>query len=130
MHKYLPLFLLVFSVSTGFGQKTNPKYLFHDYIFDDLYIVDIIEIHPDLTYTSSTWSFEDEKEWPSYKDMEPDVETGRMMKEGEYYTLTKYKNGKEVTLESKIKLNKRMLTFYYPNENGTLEAQGKYKRIN
>jgi hypothetical protein len=121
---------MAFTVSGTVAQNTGPKYLFHDYIFSDLYIVDIIEIHPDSTYTSKTWSFEDKKEWPSYKDIEPDIKHGRMMRDGKYFKLTRYKNGKEDTLESKVILSKRMLIFYYPNENGKLEAQGRYKRIN
>ncbi|WP_350293257.1 hypothetical protein [uncultured Croceitalea sp.] len=130
MKKYYLSILLAFTLSSIIGQNTDPQYLFHDYIFSDLYIVEIIEIHPDSTYTSKTWSFEDKKDWTSYKNIDPDVKNGRIIKEGAYFRYTEYKNGKEVTLESKIKLNKRMLVFYYPNSNGKLEAQGKYKRIN
>ena len=130
MKKYFLSILLAFSLSTIIGQNTNPQYLFHDYIFSDLYIVDIIEIHPDSTYTSKQWSFESKKDWPSYKNIEPDVETGRIMREGEYFRITKFKDGKEVTLVSKIKLDKRKLVFYYPDSNGKLVSQGRYKRIN
>ena len=130
MKKYFLLLLLAFSITNIFSQNEDPQYLFHDYLFSDLYVVDIIEIHPDSTYTSKQWSFEDKKDWPSYKNIEPDVETGRIIKEGEYFSITKYKDGKEVTLVSKIKLNKRRLVFYYPDSNGELVAQGRYKRIN
>ena len=112
------------------GQKSDPLYLWHDYIFDGLYIVNTMEIHPDSTYTSKDWSFEDEKDWPSYRDMEPIVKKGRIERKGKYFALTEYKNGKEVYLKSKMKLNNRMLIFYYPNANGKLEAQGRYKRVN
>ncbi|WP_431157840.1 hypothetical protein [Winogradskyella poriferorum] len=130
MKKYFFLISLVFTMSMSFAQSDGPQYLFHDYLFSDLYVVDIIELFPDSTYTSKTWSFEDKKDWPNYKNMEPTIEKGRIVKEGDYYTITKFKDGKEQTLVSKIKLNKRMLTFYYPNANGKLVPQGKYKRIN
>lgn len=130
MKKYYLSLFFAFSLSSMIGQNTNPQYLFHDYLFSDLYVVDIIEIFPDSTFTSKTWSFDKKKDWPSYKDMEPDVEKGRITKEGAYYRITKYRKGREVTLESKLKINKRSLVFYYPNLNGKLEAQGRYKRIN
>ena len=130
MNKFYLIILMVFTLSRVVGQNTDPLYLWHDYIYDDLYIVNTMEIHSDSTYTSKDWAFEDKKEWKSYKRMKPNVKNGRIEKKGKYFILTEYKNGKEVTLKSRIKLNKRMLIFYYPNANGKLEAQGNYKRIN
>lgn len=130
MNKFYLTILIVFTLSKMAGQSTDPLYLWHDYIFDDLYIVNTLEIHSDSTYTSKDWAFEDKKEWTSYKSMKPNIKNGRIIKKGKYFVVTEYKNGKEVTLESKIKLNSRWLIFYYPNANGKLEAQGKYKRIN
>ncbi len=112
------------------GQSTDPLYLWHDYVFEDLYIVSTIEVHPDLSYTRRIWSFEDQKDWPTYKDIEPDIKNGRMDKKGSYYFMTEDKDGKEELFESRIKLSKRRLLMYYPNENGLLVLQAIYKKIN
>ncbi|TBM99408.1 hypothetical protein EYD45_15735 [Hyunsoonleella flava] len=130
MNKFYLSIVMVFTLSRMVGQNTDPLYLWHDYVFDDLYIVNTMEIHSDSTYTSKDWAFEEKKEWTSYKRIKPNVKNGRIKKKGKYFILTEYKNGKEVTLKSRVKLNKRMLIFYYPNASGKLEAQGKYKRVN
>ena len=130
MNKYILLFLLAFKISSCIGQNSDPTYLWHDYIFDDLYIVHTLEIHTDSTYTSKDWGFEDSKEWPTYKQLEPNVKNGRIERQGKYFRMIEFKNGKEVYLESRITLNKRMLISYYPNADGKLVPQGRYKRIN
>ncbi|MDG1572491.1 hypothetical protein OZ410_09200 [Robiginitalea sp. M366] len=129
MNTFFLTFVLTFSLSGVVAQKEDPLYLWRDYLYDDLYIVSTLQLHPDSTYTRKIWDFEDEKKWTAYTRMEPEVKTGRFQREGKYFILIENKDGNEVRLGGGFTLTKRMLTFYYPNPSGTYVEQGKYRRI-
>jgi hypothetical protein len=123
--------LLIFFLSNTFGQTTDRTYLRHDHNYSTTYSYEVTEItiHSDSTYTLKSWTVNNKKEWKTYKKYEPEISNGKITLNGEFYTLTEYRNGNKTDFDWIVKISDKRLNFYYPNKNEKLRKSAKYKRI-
>lgn len=122
---------MLISVCSVLGQTTELKYLRHDHNYSTTYSYDVTEItiHSDSTYTLRTWMLNNKKEWKSYNKYKPEINSGKITKNGEFYTLFELRNGNKTDFDWTVKITDRRLNFYYPDEKGKLRISAKYKRI-
>jgi hypothetical protein len=69
------------------------------------------------------------KEWKTYKEYEPEISNGKIIRDGNFYKLTEYRNGNKTDFNWTVKIKERRLNFYYPNKNEKLKISARYKRI-
>ncbi|WP_250434702.1 hypothetical protein [Hanstruepera flava] len=122
---------MIVTLSNVFGQTSDPKYLRHDHNYSTTYFYEVTEItiHSDSTYTLKSWSINNKKECKSYKEYKPEVSNGKITRNGEFLTLTEYRNGNKTDFNWTVKVFEKRLNFYYPNKNGRLIKSAKFKRI-
>lgn len=122
---------MIVTLSNLFGQTSDPTYLRHDHNYSTTYSYEVTEItiHSDSTYTLKSWSVNNKKEWKTYKEYKPEVSNGKITRNGEFLTLTEYRNGNKTDFNWTVKICDKRLNFYYPNKSGRLRKSAKYKRI-
>ncbi|MFS4494653.1 hypothetical protein [Maribacter sp. 2308TA10-17] len=127
----IPNLLLFFFLSTTFGQSNDRTYLGHDHNYSSVYSYGISEItiHSDSTYTRKNWSVNNKKEWKTYKNYKPEISNGKITRNGEFYSMTEYRNGHKTDYSWTIKISEKRLNYYYPNKKEKLRISAKYKRI-
>lgn len=125
------ILILISSISNVLGQNSDRTYRNHDHNYSTTYSYDVNEIiiHSDSTYTSKSWSVNSKKEWKTYKEYKPEISNGKITKNGNFITLTEYRNGNKTEYSWTIKICDKRLDFYYPNRNGKLRKTARFKRI-
>src|SRR5690606_38870925 len=108
--------------SNVFGQTNDQIYLAHGHNFGPTYSYGITEIiiHSDLTYTWKSYSVANKKEWKTYKIKAAEIHNGKITRNGEFYTLTEYRNGNKTDFTWTVKIFDKKILFYYPNSKGKL----------
>ncbi|WCO03527.1 hypothetical protein [Psychroserpens ponticola] len=131
MKKEILTLLLIFYFSSVFGQNSDRTYLKHNHNYSTTYSYEISEItiHSDSTFTWKSWKVNNKKKWKTYQKYKPEVSNGKITQNGEFYTLTEYRNGNKTNFNWTVKISNKRLSFYHPSRNGKIKKITKYKRI-
>ncbi len=118
-------------MSNVFGQTNEPIYLYHDHNYSTTYSYEVSEItiHSDSSYTLKRYLMKNRKTWKTYKDFEPEISSGKIRRNGKFYTLTEYGNGNKTDIEWNVKVTKSRLIFYFNKRKDKLKKSIKYKRV-
>ena len=131
MKNRILILLILFSLSDIYGQSSDKIYLSHNHNYSTTYSYAItqITIHSDATYTWKNWDVTSKKDWKSYKKYKPQIDAGKITKNGEFYTFTDYRNGEKTDIIWTMKIFDKRLLLYHLGKNGKYKKIAKYKRI-
>ncbi|RKM91859.1 hypothetical protein D7033_21745 [Aquimarina sp. AD10] len=117
-------------MSNIYGQENNKIYLnrAHNYSTTYSYQVGELILKSDSTFISKSYQTS-KKNWRNYKDVKPEIDSGRITRKGKFHILTEYRNGNKTNYTWTVKITDNSIVFFYPNRRGELRKTVRYKRI-
>ena len=125
------ILLLIFGSLNAFSQVSSRTYLsrMHDRNSTTYcYSVQELTIYSDSTYISKNWCTS-KKEWKKFRELKPEVNSGKVIRKGNNYLLSEYRNGKRTDFSRVAKITDRRVFYIYLDLKDELKRATKFKRI-